>query len=82
MSKIDDLLFAYKKQVALPERSHFSTQEKIWFCIYDPSQERRLRKQLGALAMALKNLAISGCRLMSLEFTINGLPPMNIEKSI
>jgi hypothetical protein len=52
MSKIDDLLFAYKKQVALPWAESLSAQEKIWFCMYDPSQERRLRKQLGAFAIA------------------------------
>ncbi len=51
MSKIDDLLSAYKKQVALPWTDLLSTQEKVWFCIYDPSQERRLRKQLKAFAI-------------------------------
>ncbi|HNJ80817.1 MAG TPA: DUF1788 domain-containing protein [Methanoregulaceae archaeon] len=51
MSKIDDLLSAYKNQVALPWTESLSAQEKIWFCMYDPSQERSLRKQLGAFAI-------------------------------
>lgn len=52
MSKIDDLLVAYKKQVQLPWPDALSANEKIWFCIYDPSQERRLRRQLGAFEIA------------------------------
>ncbi|KAF5028671.1 hypothetical protein DSECCO2_656620 [anaerobic digester metagenome] len=51
MTKIDDLLLAYKKQIALPWTEMLSPQEKVWFCIYDPSQERRLRKQMEAFAI-------------------------------
>jgi len=52
MSKIDDLLFAYRKHMSLPWSDLLSPQEKVWFCIYDPSQERRLRKQMEAFALA------------------------------
>lgn len=48
MSKIDDLIVAYKKQVSLPWTDLLSAQEKVWFCVYDPAQERRLRKQIEA----------------------------------
>ena len=51
MSKIDDLVLAYKKQVSLPWADLLSAQEKVWFCVYDPSQERRLRKQIDAFAI-------------------------------
>lgn len=51
MSKIDDLLAAYQKQISLPWNDLLSPQEKVWFCIYDPSQERRLRKQMEAFAI-------------------------------
>jgi len=51
MSKIDDLLAAYQKQISLPWSDLLSPQEKVWFCIYDPSQERRLRKQMEAFAI-------------------------------
>lgn len=51
MSKIDDLLVAYRKQISLPWNDLLSVQEKVWFCIYDPSQERRLRKQMEAFAI-------------------------------
>jgi len=51
MSKIDDLLSAYRKHLSLPWSDLLSPQEKVWFCIYDPSQERRLRKQMEAFAL-------------------------------
>jgi hypothetical protein len=51
MTKIDDLLAAYQKQISLPWNDLLSPQEKVWFCIYDPSQERRLRKQMEAFAI-------------------------------
>lgn len=51
MSKIDDLVAAYQKQISLPWNDLLSPQEKVWFCIYDPSQERRLRKQMEAFAI-------------------------------
>ncbi|MBA7476173.1 hypothetical protein ES707_11552 [subsurface metagenome] len=51
MSKIDDLLVAYRKQISLPWNELLSPQEKVWFCIYDPSQERRLRKQMEGFAI-------------------------------
>lgn len=51
MTKVDDLLAAYKKQIALPWNEMLSPQEKVWFCIYDPMQERRLRKQMEAFAI-------------------------------
>jgi len=51
MSKIDDLLAAYRRQISLPWNDLLSPQEKVWFCIYDPPQERRLRKQMEAFAI-------------------------------
>ena len=51
MSKIDDLIKAYKKQISLPWNQILSSQEKVWFCIYDPAQERRIRKQLQEFAI-------------------------------
>ena len=51
MSKIDDLIAAYQKQISLPWHDLLSPQEKVWFCIYDPSQERRLWKQMETFAI-------------------------------
>lgn len=66
MSKIDDLLAAYKKQVSLPWTDLLSPQEKVWFCVYDPSQERRLRKQMDAFAIVTEE---SGHKWLSRDVT-------------
>ena len=46
MSEIDELLKAYEKQVGLPWENNLSGSEKVWFVVYDPTQERRLRFRL------------------------------------
>ena len=66
MSKIDDLISAYKKQVSLPWGDLLSAQEKVWFCVYDPAQERRLRKQIDAFAIATQE---SGHKWLPLDVT-------------
>ena len=66
MSKIDDLLSAYKKQVSLPWADLLSAQEKVWFCVYDPSQERRLRKQIEAFSIVTQE---SGHTWLPLDVT-------------
>lgn len=66
MSKIDDLLDAYKKQVSLSWVDLLSPQEKVWFCVYDPSQERRLRKQIEAFSIVTQE---SGHTWLPLDVT-------------
>jgi hypothetical protein len=66
MGKIDELITAYKKQVSLPWSDLLSPQEKVWFCVYDPVQERRLRKQLEAFAIATQE---SGYIWLPLDIT-------------
>lgn len=46
MSKIDDLIVAYKTQVSLEWNEMLSGEEKVWFCVYDPSYERNIRARL------------------------------------
>lgn len=46
MSKIDDLIKAYKTQVSLQWNEMLSGEEKVWFCVYDPSYERNIRARL------------------------------------
>ncbi len=43
---IDELVKAYTEIVELPWDSAISGAEKVWFVIYDPTQERRLRLHL------------------------------------
>jgi hypothetical protein len=46
MSKIDDLIEAYKTQVSLEWNEMLSGEERVWFCVYDPSYERNIRARL------------------------------------
>lgn len=51
MSKVDDLIRAYRNHIVLPWNDILAPQEKVWFCIYDPAQERRIRKQMEEFAI-------------------------------
>ncbi len=55
MSEIDGLLKAYCDFVHLPWDRALSGPEKVWFVIYDPAQERRLRLRLPEFEMATKS---------------------------
>lgn len=46
MSYVDNLLRNYERQVSIPWDDYLSGQEKVWFLIYPPQQERRVRKRL------------------------------------
>ena len=46
MSEVDDLLKAYERFVQLPWKDDLSGAEKVWFVVYDPPQERRIRFRL------------------------------------
>ncbi len=46
MSKISLLLDEYGRHVRLPWQDGLSGREKVWFCIYDPPEERRLRMRI------------------------------------
>jgi hypothetical protein len=54
MSEIENLLHAYEEFVRLPWDRSLSGPEKVWFVIYDPAQERRLRLQVPEFEMATK----------------------------
>ncbi len=43
MSEIDGLLAAYGRHVRIPWESGLAGPQKVWFAIYEPAQERRLR---------------------------------------
>ncbi len=46
MSEIDGLLAAYEDILKLPWKSNLSGSEKVWFVIYDPANERRIRLRI------------------------------------
>jgi hypothetical protein len=47
MSAIEDLLAAYVDVVRRPWDRSLAGPQRVWFCIYDPGQERRLRARFG-----------------------------------
>ena len=53
-SEIEGLLKAYERHVNVPWTQTVSGPERIWFAIYDPAQERRLRARLTAFKNATK----------------------------
>lgn len=54
MSEIESLLKAYERFVRLPWDPSVAGPEKVWFAIYEPAQERRLRPRLPAFEAATR----------------------------
>jgi hypothetical protein len=52
MSKIQSLLDSYARYLNLPWQSRLSSQERVWFCLYNPANERRLRARLDSFRLA------------------------------
>lgn len=46
MSEVQDVLKAYERFIQLPWSDYLSGQEKVWFIVYDPAQERRIRLRI------------------------------------
>ena len=46
MSEIETLVSKYQDQVELPWPKTLAPAERVWFLIYDKTQERRLRPRL------------------------------------
>ena len=46
MSVIDRLLSNYARQVRLPWSSNMSGKQRVWFAVYPPAEERRVRARL------------------------------------
>jgi len=52
MSAIDRLLTNYSRQVRLPWSPNMSGKQRIWFAVYPPAEERRLRARLPSFETA------------------------------
>lgn len=46
MSAIDRLLLNYSRQVRLPWAGSVSGKQRVWFAVYPPAEERRVRSRL------------------------------------
>ena len=63
VSEIEALLRAYVSFLELPWDQTLAGPQKVWFAIYEPSQERRLRLRLSEFEMATKNAGHSWSQL-------------------
>jgi len=55
VNEIEGLLKAYQSFVQLPWDRTLAGPQKVWFAIYEPGQERRLRLRLPEFEMATKS---------------------------
>ncbi len=54
MSEIDLLVREYERFAALPWPNNVAGPERVWFVVYDPPQERRLRLRIPEFEIATK----------------------------
>lgn len=54
MGRIEQLLSNYKQTISLPWSTTVAGAEKIWFCVYNKMDERRLRHRIGEFEIASK----------------------------
>lgn len=47
LSKIDQLIIAFEKVIKEPWNNMLSGQEKVWFLVYDPSEQRKIDLRIG-----------------------------------
>lgn len=52
MARVEELLKAYTKFVAYGWKDHAAPEERVWFGLYDPAEERRMRFRVGAFEEA------------------------------
>ena len=55
MSAVEGLVRAYERFVRLPWDGSLAGPQRVWFAIYDPAQERRLRWRIEEFAAATQN---------------------------
>lgn len=66
MSEVESLLRAYQRFVRLPWDTNLAGPQKVWYVVYSPAQERRLRLQLPAFEHATRD-ARHGWTLIDLK---------------
>ena len=52
MSKVDDLLDEYEKNIRRPWRNRVDGSQKVWFVVYPPTYEREIRARVDEFEMA------------------------------
>jgi hypothetical protein len=54
-TKIESLLHAFQAAVKEPWDTTLSTQEKVWFLVYDPADQRKIDLQMGEFELIVKD---------------------------
>ena len=54
MSKVDRLLKAYERFVSLPWDTAVAGPQRVWFAVYDPADERRVKVRIDEFEIATK----------------------------
>lgn len=52
MTKIGNLIENYNKFVNLPWQTNLSGNQRVWFAVYPPAEERRLREKINQFEMS------------------------------
>ena len=54
MARVDDLITNFKKHLEIPFRPGLPLSQRVWFLVYPPDDERRVRARMSARREALK----------------------------
>lgn len=54
MANLDKLAVSYERYVSMPWTENIAEAKRVWFAVYDPADERRLRAQVGAFETATR----------------------------
>lgn len=66
VSKIDGLLQSFERHLGFPWRPDLSPDERVWFLVYPPELERKVRAKLGEFELCVSK---SGRKWFPLDFT-------------
>lgn len=55
MSRINQLVQSYRRHAAIPLKQGLTVAERIWFLVYPPEEERRLRSRIAEFEIATKD---------------------------
>jgi hypothetical protein len=63
MSTVEELLERYRERVQMPWDPALSGSQRVWFVVYDPVQERRLRLRLPDFQTATEGSGHAWCHI-------------------
>lgn len=59
MSRLDQLLSSYRRHVALPQRKGLHLNQRVWFVVYPPEDERRLQQRILDFEISTRDAKLS-----------------------